>query len=65
MARNLSKPDDGRYKPKHVVFPLLINTIINNIFIFLSVFNQLDAQNLFKYRDKYTEMDGQQNVLYL
>ena len=24
----LSKPKDGRYRPKHVVFPLLINTII-------------------------------------
>jgi len=34
---------------------------------FMSVFNQLDAQNLFhnklvKYWDKYTEMYGQQNV---
>jgi len=27
-ARKLSKPDDGRYRLKHVVFPLLINTII-------------------------------------
>jgi len=24
----LSKLEDGRYRPKHVVFPLLINTII-------------------------------------
>ena len=24
----LSEPEDGRYRPKHVVFPLLINTII-------------------------------------
>jgi len=28
IARELSKPDDGRYRPKHVVFLLLINTII-------------------------------------
>ena len=28
IARKLSKPDDGRYRPKHVVFLLLINTII-------------------------------------
>ena len=28
LARKLSKPEDGRYRPKHVVFPLLINTII-------------------------------------
>ena len=50
--------DDGqRNCPKHVEF-------------FISVFNQLDAQNLFhnnfvhqvKYWDKYTEMHGQQNV---
>jgi len=27
-ARNLSNPEDGRYRPKHVVFPLLINTIV-------------------------------------
>ena len=26
LARKLSKPADGRYRPKHVVFPLLINT---------------------------------------
>jgi len=24
----LSNPDDGRYRPKHVVFTFLINTII-------------------------------------
>jgi len=28
LARKLSKPEDGCYRPKHVVFPLLINTII-------------------------------------
>ena len=28
LARKLSKPEDGRYRPKHVVFLLLINTII-------------------------------------
>jgi len=28
LARKLSKPEDGRYRPKQVVFPLLINTII-------------------------------------
>jgi len=28
FARNFSKSEDGRYRPKHVVFPLLINTII-------------------------------------
>jgi len=28
LARKLSKPENGRYRPKHVVFPLLINTII-------------------------------------
>jgi len=28
LARKLSKPEGGRYRPKHVVFPLLINTII-------------------------------------
>jgi len=28
LARKLSKPEDGRYGPNHVVFPLLINTII-------------------------------------
>jgi len=28
LARKLSKPEDGRYRPKHVVFSLLINTII-------------------------------------
>jgi len=28
LARKLSKPEDGRYRPKHVVFPLLINIII-------------------------------------
>ena len=27
-ARKLSKPQDGRYRPKHVVFPLPINIII-------------------------------------
>ena len=28
LARKLSQPEDGRYRPKHIVFPLLINTII-------------------------------------
>ena len=28
LARKLSKLEDSRYRPKHVVFPLLINTII-------------------------------------
>jgi len=28
LARKLSKPENGRYRQKHVVFPLLINTII-------------------------------------
>jgi len=28
LARKLSKPEDGRYRSKHVVFPLLINTFI-------------------------------------
>ena len=29
IVRKLSKPEDGRYRPKHVVFfPLPINTII-------------------------------------
>jgi len=28
IGRKLSKPVDGRHRPKHVVFPLLINTII-------------------------------------
>jgi len=28
LERNLSKPEEGRYRPKHVVCPLLINTII-------------------------------------
>jgi len=28
LARKLSKPEDGCYRPKHVVFLLLINTII-------------------------------------
>jgi len=28
LTRNLSKPEDDRHRPKHVVFPLLINTII-------------------------------------
>jgi len=28
LARKFLKPEDGRYRPKHVVFPLLINTII-------------------------------------
>jgi len=28
LARKLSKPEDARYRPKHVVFQLLINTII-------------------------------------
>jgi len=28
LARKLSKLEDGRYRPKHVVFLLLINTII-------------------------------------
>ena len=28
LARKLSKPEDGRHRPKHVVFPFLINTII-------------------------------------
>ena len=28
LARKLSKPEDCRYRPKHVVFLLLINTII-------------------------------------
>jgi len=28
LARKLSEPEDGRYRSKHVVFPLLINTII-------------------------------------
>jgi len=27
LARKLSKPEDGRYRPQHVVFLLLINTI--------------------------------------
>jgi hypothetical protein len=27
-ARKLSKPDDGHYRPKYVVFPLLINNVI-------------------------------------
>jgi len=27
MAKKLSKREDGRCRPKHVVFPLLINTI--------------------------------------
>jgi len=33
LARKLSKPEDGRYRPKHVVFPLLINT--NHLAIYL------------------------------
>jgi len=28
LARKLSKPEDGRYRLKYLVFPLLINTII-------------------------------------
>jgi len=28
LARKLSKPEDNRYRPKHTVFPVLINTII-------------------------------------
>jgi len=28
LARKLSKSEDGRSRPKHVVFTLLINTII-------------------------------------
>ena len=28
LARKLSKPEDGCYRPKDVVFPLLTNTII-------------------------------------
>jgi len=28
FRRKLSEPEDGRCRPKHVVFPLLINTII-------------------------------------
>ena len=28
LARKLSKPEDSRYRPKHVDFQLLINTII-------------------------------------
>jgi len=28
LARRLSKSADARYRPKHVVFPLLISTII-------------------------------------
>jgi len=28
LARKLSKPEDDHYRPKHAVFPLLINTII-------------------------------------
>jgi len=28
LARKLSKIEDGRYRPKHVVFPLPIKTII-------------------------------------
>ena len=28
LARKLSKPEDGPYRPKHVVSPLLINSII-------------------------------------
>jgi len=28
IVGKLSKPEDGRYRPKHVAFLLLINTII-------------------------------------
>jgi len=28
FSRKLSEPEDGRYRPKRVLFPLLINTII-------------------------------------
>jgi len=28
LPRKLSRPEDGCYRPKHVVFTLLINTII-------------------------------------
>ena len=28
LARKLLRPEDGRYRPKHVIFTLLINTII-------------------------------------
>jgi hypothetical protein len=28
LARKLSKPEDGRYRPKHVIFTLPINTIV-------------------------------------
>ena len=28
LARKLSKPEDGHYRPKHVAFLLLINTVI-------------------------------------
>jgi len=38
LARKLSKPEDGRYRPKHVVFPLLINTIISP-YIYSCVFD--------------------------
>jgi len=30
LARKLSKPEDGRYRPKHTVFLFLINTIIRS-----------------------------------
>jgi len=38
LARKLSKPEDGRYRPKHVVFLLLIN-IITYPYIYSCVFD--------------------------
>ena len=37
LARNVSKPENDRYRPKHVVIPLLINTTIQP-YIFIVVF---------------------------
>ena len=29
LAERVVKPEDGRYRPKHVVCPMLINTIVS------------------------------------
>jgi len=38
LGRKLSNPEDGHHRPKHVVFPLLINTIIEP-YIYSCVFD--------------------------
>ena len=61
LARNVSKPEDGRYRSKHVVFPLLINTIIQPYFIvvFLAEFTSPYGLNI--QRGRHTSDGTPQN----